>query len=141
MKQQIKRQIVTSNSSSAEYVVAKYDDGSWACSCPAWKFHKGERVDCKHILEIKNQNQEETTIEITGVIDFPKTPSTNCFGPLFPAFTKEQLEMISILVENEIESDTNYLDDITKIDEKEFYEENITKLKELQAFIKVVLVG
>ena len=46
------------------YVITEYDDGSWACSCPAWKFHRGERVDCKHILEIKNQTNNQTNLVV-----------------------------------------------------------------------------
>lgn len=51
------------------YVITKYSDGSWACSCPAWKFHRGERVNCKHINEIiyyqtQAQKQQEATIVV-----------------------------------------------------------------------------
>jgi len=46
-----------SNSSSRIYRVIEYVDGSFSCDCPAWIFHKGSRVDCKHILNIKNQMQ------------------------------------------------------------------------------------
>jgi hypothetical protein len=34
------------------YVVAQKTNGSWGCSCPAWKFRKAH-PDCKHITEIK----------------------------------------------------------------------------------------
>ena len=33
-----------------EYTVKKFKDGSWECSCPAFKYHEGE---CKHIKHIK----------------------------------------------------------------------------------------
>ncbi len=36
-----------------EYVVSQKSDGNWACACPAWKFKKAPRPDCKHILGIK----------------------------------------------------------------------------------------
>jgi len=67
MKQQLNRIIVPSESSSAEYVVVEYDDKSWSCSCPKWKFHRGERVNCKHILNLKNKESQETTINISGI--------------------------------------------------------------------------
>jgi len=37
--------------SKKEYDVIEYEDGSFSCNCPAWIFHKGSRVNCKHILE------------------------------------------------------------------------------------------
>lgn len=35
------------------YKITEYDDGSWACSCPAWIFHRGQKVNCKHIIQIQ----------------------------------------------------------------------------------------
>jgi len=68
MKQILEKFNVESNSSSRIYVVSKYDDGSYACSCPAWIFKKGERKNCKHILDIINKQQHtETTITLIGV--------------------------------------------------------------------------
>jgi len=32
------------------YVVAQADDGTYGCSCPAWKFR---RIECKHIRSVK----------------------------------------------------------------------------------------
>jgi len=59
---------VESTSTNKTWKVAKYDDGSWACSCPAWIFKKGERKDCKHIEEVKKTNMEHyKTISITGI--------------------------------------------------------------------------
>lgn len=54
------------NGSSKVWTIAKYDDGSFSCNCPAWIFHRGKKVDCKHILEFKQQKQE-VTINITGL--------------------------------------------------------------------------
>lgn len=51
-KQILEQHDIQSTTSSSKYKVTKYDDGSWACSCPAWKFHKGTRVNCKHIQEV-----------------------------------------------------------------------------------------
>lgn len=31
------------------YVVSQKDDGTFGCSCPAWKFAKAPKPDCKHI--------------------------------------------------------------------------------------------
>ena len=31
------------------YTVAKDASGKYACSCPAWIYQRGGRVDCKHI--------------------------------------------------------------------------------------------
>lgn len=39
--------------SSRYWEVAEYSDGSYSCNCPAWIFHRGTKVDCKHILEYK----------------------------------------------------------------------------------------
>ena len=66
MKTQIERHIVESDSSSRTYVVSKYDDGSWACSCPSWIFKRGEKIDCKHIISLKNMNTEYY-VNVTGL--------------------------------------------------------------------------
>lgn len=52
--------------SSGNWKIAKYDDGSFSCNCPAWIFHRGSKVDCKHILEFKRQSQEQT-LTIQGI--------------------------------------------------------------------------
>lgn len=49
-KQKLHQWEVASHSSSEVYKVTEYDDGSWACSCPRWKFAKAPKMDCKHIL-------------------------------------------------------------------------------------------
>ena len=43
-----------SESSTKMYNVILYTDGTYSCSCLGWRFHKGERVNCKHIREIIN---------------------------------------------------------------------------------------
>ena len=35
--------------------VCKLEDGTYTCNCPAWIFHKGQKVDCKHIIGLKSQ--------------------------------------------------------------------------------------
>ncbi len=47
--QYIARWQVTSMTSDAQYVVSMKADGTWACSCPFWKFHKAPKIACKHI--------------------------------------------------------------------------------------------
>ena len=50
-KQWIARYEVDSLTGDDEsYIVSEKVDGTWACSCPAWKFHKAPKVNCKHIL-------------------------------------------------------------------------------------------
>ena len=47
------RQWEVQGSNGSEYVVSQgaiY--GEYSCSCPAWKFHKAPKPDCKHILAI-----------------------------------------------------------------------------------------
>ena len=36
-------------SDGKSYIVAKADNGSWGCSCPAWTLH---RTRCKHIAMV-----------------------------------------------------------------------------------------
>jgi hypothetical protein len=61
--------------SSKVWVVQKYSDNTFSCNCPAWLFHKGQKVNCKHIKEVINSNMEyykpiaESTLSITGIID------------------------------------------------------------------------
>jgi hypothetical protein len=57
----IKRYKVTSfTDRSKSYVVALKSDGSWGCSCPAWKFRR-QRGDCKHILYVKQYGTVDTS--------------------------------------------------------------------------------
>ena len=41
--------------SKKDWEVCLYDDETFSCNCPAWIFHKGERVNCKHCDQIQNQ--------------------------------------------------------------------------------------
>ena len=34
------------------YIVARKNDGTIGCSCPAWKFHKAPKINCKHCLAL-----------------------------------------------------------------------------------------
>lgn len=68
-----------SDTANRTWTIARYDDDSFSCSCPAWIFQKGGiRNDCKHIkayLESKNQREQYVTATITNVkeeVDFIK---------------------------------------------------------------------
>jgi len=67
MKDKINQYFANASKSNKEYVITEYDDGSWACSCPAWIFHKGERVNCKHINQIICRRNNEVTINVSGL--------------------------------------------------------------------------
>ena len=128
MKQQLNRIIVPSESSSAEYVVVEYDDKSWSCSCPKWKIHRGERVNCKHIQKIIDKRSQEITLSIDEVKSEIKTG-------LF--FTDNQLDILNCLVENEIESNVDYLNDV-KEEEKEYWKQLILDLKDIKLILERV---
>ena len=34
------------------YTVARDVNGKYGCSCPAWTYQRGVRVDCKHIKSL-----------------------------------------------------------------------------------------
>ena len=65
----VERHIIDSTSSSKTWVVVKYDDGSWACSCPKWIFTRGQKENCKHIKELLFKQQEKEQMESTLIID------------------------------------------------------------------------
>jgi hypothetical protein len=43
------------------YTVAIDANGQYGCSCPHWKFRRGE---CRHIMEVKIMALEEKVIEV-----------------------------------------------------------------------------
>jgi len=51
MNKTIVRKIPVTDSN---WIITEYDDNSFSCNCPAWIFHKGERVNCKHINNFLN---------------------------------------------------------------------------------------
>lgn len=62
-------QIITKHKvlgSSRYWEVAEWNDGHFSCNCPAWIYHRGSKIDCKHILDYKNQKSEQTLI-IQGI--------------------------------------------------------------------------
>lgn len=46
-----------------KYEICKLEDNTYTCNCPAWIFHKGNKVNCKHITEYLNQNQKQIVIQ------------------------------------------------------------------------------
>jgi len=60
---------VESLTSSTVYTVSKRADGSYACSCPYWKFHKQPKPTCKHIAALLMGN---TTVDDTKKWYLPK---------------------------------------------------------------------
>jgi predicted nucleic acid-binding Zn finger protein len=38
-----------------EYTITLYPSNQYKCNCPAWIFHKGGKVDCKHILFLRRK--------------------------------------------------------------------------------------
>ena len=66
----VERHLWESSTANRNWTIAKYDDGTFSCSCPAWIFQKGGiRKDCKHIkafIESTNQREQYTTAIIQG---------------------------------------------------------------------------
>jgi len=64
----VERHLWESTTANRNWTIAKYDDGTFSCSCPAWIFQKGGiRNDCKHIkafIESTNQREQYTTATI-----------------------------------------------------------------------------
>lgn len=54
-----KQWTVASHTSDREYIVSMREDGTFACACPAWKFCKAPKVDCKHIRALRNAETPE----------------------------------------------------------------------------------
>ena len=59
-------QIPGSNGST--WTVARKRDGSFGCSCPAWKFAKAPKPDCHHILQVKANPSDQKEIRPPEVI-------------------------------------------------------------------------
>lgn len=66
MSEIVERINVASETSSRNYVVCRYDDGTYSCSCPSWIFSKGHKKECKHIVYAQRK-KTETTITIDGL--------------------------------------------------------------------------
>jgi hypothetical protein len=50
----IERWAVDSDGLSDEYTVARDREGLFGCTCPAWKFSKAPKKDCKHIDSLRS---------------------------------------------------------------------------------------
>ena len=51
---------------TAKYTVSKRPDGTFACSCPAWKFRPAPKVDCKHILGVREALNDDSTAAVVN---------------------------------------------------------------------------
>jgi hypothetical protein len=49
----MKTQVAKYQVPNKKWIITLWDNGSYSCNCPAWIFHRGEKIDCKHILEMK----------------------------------------------------------------------------------------
>lgn len=79
--QWIQRWEVPSRSDSGKsYTVGRKADGTFGCSCPAWKFAKAPKPDCDHIISIQD------TFEINRAEKMPllKMPKIQPDPPLEP---------------------------------------------------------
>lgn len=47
------------------YRVAKKDDGTLGCDCPAWKFQKGDKKPCKHLCAFTSGNFHTSDVKLT----------------------------------------------------------------------------
>ena len=63
MGKEVVKRIPAESSSGKTYEICEYNDGSFSCNCPAWIFHKGTRVDCKHIQEYQLVIQNLKVVE------------------------------------------------------------------------------
>lgn len=58
----------------SNYEICLLENGEYTCNCPSWIFHKGSKVDCKHILAYKNNlNSRQVEITLTE-LKKPKNP-------------------------------------------------------------------
>src|ERR1700721_1993910 len=44
--------VQSTTDASKEYTLARKQDGTFGCSCPAWKFHKAPKPHCKHLIAL-----------------------------------------------------------------------------------------
>lgn len=56
------------------YVVSRRKTGELACSCPAWKFHKAPKPDCKHIRALAGELGAEAMRYIPDVVKTTPIP-------------------------------------------------------------------
>jgi hypothetical protein len=45
-------EVQSTTDGSKTYICARKQDGSFGCSCPAWKFHKAPKPHCKHLISL-----------------------------------------------------------------------------------------
>ena len=78
MPKWIQKWKVPSNTSDKVYTVSIAEDGTWGCSCPAWKFH---RKQCDHIKDTQSKNLCDTLQAIGTVVDKPEYTLANVTKP------------------------------------------------------------
>ncbi len=70
------------------WTVGRRKDGSFGCSCPAWKFAKAPKPDCHHIAGIKLGGPPTKTaprVVFANVREVTPKPETNeVYTPLMP---------------------------------------------------------
>ena len=70
------------------YTVAITKHGEMGCSCPAWRFAKAPKPDCKHIAYIKRTKKEQIRDILNG-----KTIMTPTAGIPETTFKKKNLKV------------------------------------------------
>jgi hypothetical protein len=50
--------------SKKTYKVSQRENGDSGCECPAWKFQRGTRKPCQHVLQIQLQLQEPKKVVV-----------------------------------------------------------------------------
>lgn len=79
-KQWVERYQVDSLTSDDEsYTVSKKIDGTWACSCKRWIFHKAPKVNCKHIGAVLS-SFEWNAVGGFGPMPAPKRSAVEMFA-------------------------------------------------------------
>jgi len=53
---------------NSNYEICKLEIGSYTCNCPSWIFHKGEKINCKHIINYLNQLESPTIKQVEVAI-------------------------------------------------------------------------
>lgn len=67
---------VESHSSERKYIVSMKNDGTWACDCPFWKFHKAPKPICKHIEGVQREEPRATAEKVAEVHKVATKPQT-----------------------------------------------------------------
>lgn len=72
---------IVTGTSGKSYKVSQRADGSYGCECPAWKFQKGNRRDCQHILQVRlrssapNKEEGKTLVQYRALVGREDCPT------------------------------------------------------------------